>query len=396
MTWEAGLAVVAVGVLLGLWVFLPGRFPRRRKESASEAHLPTSPSALPGVRAPWAAVRVELSLVGNPSFGHGAGQGVPRYFYLVRANGTTLEARLPVFWDPRPASQDPLMREAYRVRVAGRLLEAGNLHVLTERVRGLLDGLLAAGDLPQFWLVNGASAIPVYRHGGAYKALTDGPRLWGWDLADLRARYTRYLASRTSGECGPVAVVLLSPTDLDVHPPEVILVGPGLWIPAFATGERLVAFGPGEATWSVPQGPVGVLRLWELVARELTASGRLPVPSALWVTELSEACSSGLREASEPTGLVLRFTRFTGEGVGRVLLPVRRLGHLYFASCQEDDCLHVAPDPWTLRESISAHLTETGMVAGIADVVVEEAGRPAFARGPEEVFRRLHLATRSP
>ncbi len=395
MTWEAGLAVAAVGVLLGLWVFLPGRFPRRQKGSAFEAHHLTPPSVLPSIRTPWAAVRVELSLIRNPSFGHGAGQGVPRYFYLVRANGTTLEARLPVFWDPRPASQDPLMREAYRVRVAGRLLEASNLHVLTERVRDLLDGLLAAGDLPQFWLVNGASAIPVYRHGGAYKALTDGPRLWGWDLAELRARYVRYLASRNSGECGPVAVVLFSPADLDVHPPEAVLVGPGLWIPAFTTGERLVAFGPGEATWSVPEGPVGVLHLWELVSRELTASGRLPVPPALWVRELSEACCSGLLQASEPTGLVLRFTRFTEERVGRVLLPVRRLGHLYFASCQEGGCLHVAPDPVTLRESLSAHLTETGMVAGREDVVVEEAGRSAFARGPGEVARRLHHTTRS-
>ncbi len=383
MTWGAWAAIAALVLVVALWVFLGRGSARHRKGVGAEAqrpvaHLTTLPA--PHVQGPWAPTRVELCLVRNPSFRHGVEQTEPRYFYRVRVNGTLLEARLPVFWDPRPASLDPLMREAYRVRVAGQLVEAGNLYMLTERVRARLHRLLVSGQPPQFWLVNGIRAIPVYRHGGAYKAVTDGRSLWAWDLAALRSQYAEYLASRNSGRCGPVAVKRFSLADLDVHAPAAVLVGPELWIPAFAAGERLMAFGPAEATWSVPQGPAGVLHLWEVVARELASSGRLPAPSALWLTELSDACRGGLLQASEGTGLVLRFTRFTAQGARRVSLPVRRLRHLYFAGCGEDVCLHVAPDLATLRDSVFRHLAELGTVGGIGELAAEaEAGPSAFA-----------------
>lgn len=396
MTWDAWLGVTAFLVLFTLWSFLPSRFLRRTRGSVAEAQAsvpPSAPSTLPvQARSSSAGAGVELRLMRNPAFGHGGDRSVPRYFYQVRLPGAQGEARLPVYWDPRPGAPDPLMREAYRVRVAGRTLEAGNLHMLGEKVRAALGGLIAAGGLPCFWLVNGTSVVPVYRDGKAYVAPTDGPRLWATDLAQLRARYAHYVASCNGGECGPVTVALLSPQDLDVHPPQAILVGPALWIPVFATGGELVAFGPGTTHWSVPQEPAGILHLWELVARELTASGRLAMPTALWVTELSEACCSGLLEASEPTEVVLRFTRFTGQGVSRRALLVRRWRHLYFAGCQADACLHIAPDSESLRESLSAHLTEAGLVRGVQDVAVEEGNRSGLGDGVRTGVLKLGLA----
>ncbi|MDR7416453.1 MAG: hypothetical protein QN193_05685 [Armatimonadota bacterium] len=395
MTWEAWLGVAAFLVLFTLWSFLPSRFLRRTRGTAAEtqANVPPAPPPAPPARASWnwAGAGVELRLLRNPAFGHGADpRTVPRYFYTVRLGGDG-EARLPVYWDPRPVASDPLVREVYRVRVAGRSLEAGNLHLLGEEVRAAVGRLVAAGGLPRFWLVNGTSAVPVYRAGEVYVAPTDGPRLWGTDLAQLRARYAHYVASCNGGECGPVTVALLSPQDLDVHLPEAILVGPALWIPVFATEGQMVAFGPGTTTWSAPQEPAGILPLWELVACELTASGRLTMPAALWAMELSETCCRGLLKAGEPTGLMLRFTRFTGQGVSRTALPVHRWRHLYFASCQEGACLHIAPDSETLRESLSAHLTETGLVRGVQDVALEEGNGPELGDGVRTGVPRLSL-----
>ncbi|MCS7173723.1 MAG: hypothetical protein N0A24_10225 [Armatimonadetes bacterium] len=323
---------------------------------------------------------MEVRLLRNPAFGRGADPTVPRYFYMVRLSGEG-EARLPVYWAPRPDLRDPLLREAYRVQVAGRTLEAGNLQVLGEQVRMALGALLVAGRLSRFWLVNGTSAIPVYREGKAHVALTDGPKLWGNDLAQLRARYVHYLASCNGGRCDPVTVALFSPADLDLHPPEAVLVGPGLWIPVFAHDGCLTAFGPADRCWSVPSGPAALLALWEQAAGDLAARGLLPHPGALWAAELSARARGTLLAASEPTGLALRFVGFRSSGAGRVTLPVRRLERWVFASCEEDSCLHVAPDPATLRTHLSEHLVQEGVVTGAHEVVLELDAGGGTSRG---------------
>lgn len=378
MTWEAWLAVAAFVVLFTLWSFLPSRFLRRAKGEAVTAERKAAVPAnapVPTVRArsPWAEA-VELRLQRNPAFGHRTDGTVPRYFYAIRLNGAG-EARLPVYWDPRPDSPDPLVREAYRVRVAGRTLQAGNLHVLGEQVRAAVGALLAAGGPPRFWLVNGAGAVPVYREGDAYVALTDGPRLWGRDLGELVSRYAHYLDSCNGGPSGRVTVALFSSADLDVHPPVATLVGPGLWIPAFASGGHLTAFGPADRRWSVPGGPEAVLALWEQAAGELAAAGLLHHPAALWVAELREQTRAALVATSQPTGLALRFVRFGGPGGGPVSLPVRRSGRWVFASCEQLSCLHVAPDPAALRDFVSDHLARAGVVTGVHEVLLEAQAR---------------------
>ncbi|MCL6499320.1 MAG: hypothetical protein K6U07_04765 [Firmicutes bacterium] len=382
MTWEAWLGVAAFVILFSLWSLLPSRFLKRTRggeEAARPAPAPPSESAAPPVRArpSWAAA-VQLQLVRNPAFGHGADRTLPRYFYVLR-NGDG-EARLPVYWEPRPTSRDPLVREVYRVRVAGRTLEAGNLHVLGDRLRDALGSLLATGQPPRFWLVNGTSAVPVYREGEAYVALTDGPRLWGKDLAELVGRYAHYLASCNGGRRAPVSVALFSPADLDVHWPELVWVGPGVWVPVFGVDGRLTAFGPRDRTWSVAAGPGAVLELWERVGNDLVACGLLQHPAALWGSEVSDSTRGALLASSEPTGLALRFVQFHPSGAGRVTLPIRRLEGRVFASCGELSCLHVAPDPGTLREYLFAHLAQAGVVAGLQDVVLEEDGGASFHR----------------
>jgi hypothetical protein len=315
--------------------------------------------------------------VRNPSFHHASGEETPRYFYLVRLPGMASEARLPVYWNPRPASRDVLVREAYRVRVAGQTLEAGNLHVLGDLVRSALAGLGAPGQPPRFWLLHRSSAVPVYWQGGTYEALTDGPRVWGRDLQELRDRYAYYLASCNGGRGGPVTVALLSFADLDVHGPEAVLEGPGVWAPVFPEDGTLVAFGPGQTTWSAPHSPAGVLSLWEAASRQLALCGKLADPASLWLAEVSEGCHGALMQASTPTGLALRFVRLDGAGAGRVCLPVRQLGHLVFASCPERGCLHVAPDPGTLREGVARHVAEAWAVAGPPELALEESAGSA-------------------
>lgn len=388
MTWEAYLAVAAFLVLFTLWSFLPSRFLKRTESLRVPARPAAAPAPIPPAPAPMGGgtrgtlAAVDLRLVRNPAFVHGADpRAVPRYFYTVRLGGEG-QARLPVYWDPRPQSRDPLVREAYRVRVAGTTLEAGNLHVLGEQVRVAVGALLAGGGPPRFWLLNGSSAIPVYCNGSSYVALTDGPRLWGTDLAQLRERYAHYLAACNGGRCGPVTVALLSPEDLDVHRPEAVFVGPGLWVPAFAGDGKLTAVGPKDRSWSAPAEAEGLLDLWGTVAGDLVTQGLLPGLAALWVCDLSGPCRTALRDSSEPTGLVLRFVSFSGTGTGRVTLPVLRLGRWVFATCQEFHCLHVAEDLATLREGLSAHLQQAGVVPGADDVVLEEDRFRSLADSP--------------
>lgn len=376
MTWEAWLGVAAFVILFSLWSLLPSRFLKRTTTSENQTRTvpstPLQPAAAPARVRPSQAAAVELGLVRNPAFGHGADRSLPRYFYVVH-NGDS-EARLPVYWEPRPTSRDPLVREVYRVRVAGRTLEAGNLQVLGAQLRDALGSLLATGRPPRFWLVNGTSAVPVYREGEAYVALTDGPRLWGKDLGELVARYAHYLASCNGGQCAPVTAALFSPADLDVHWPELVWAGPGVWIPVFAVDGGLAAFGPRDRTWLVPAGPGAVLDLWERVGNDLVARGLLQHPAALWGSDVSESTRSALLASSQPTGLVLRFVRFHPSGAARVALPVLRLGSRVFATCGELSCLHVAADPATLREYLSAHLAQAGAVAGLQDVALDEDG----------------------
>ncbi len=408
MTLEAWLGLAAFVVLFAAWSLLPSRFLQRRRGEGAARASPTAEvvQALtppPGAAAVPAAASlspnglaqrgqefpriparfsrwpnpVEVRLVRNPSFHPGSGEETPRYFYLVRLPGMASEARLPVYWNPRPASPDVLVREAYRVRVAGQTLEAGNLHVLGDLVRSTLAGLGAPGQPPRFWLLHRSSAVPVYWQGGTYEALTDGPRLWGRDLQELRDRYAYYLASCNGGPGGPVTVALLSFADLDVHGPEAVLEGPGVWAPVFPEDGTLVAFGPGQTTWSAPHSPAGVLSLWEAASRQLALCGKLADPASLWLAEVSEACHGALMQASTPTGLALRLVRLDGAGADRVRLAVRRVGHLVFASCPQRSCLHVAPDLGTLREGVARHLAEAWAVAGPPELAVEESPGPA-------------------
>ncbi|MFN3285568.1 MAG: hypothetical protein ACK45F_04745, partial [bacterium] len=151
-------------------------------------------------------------------------------------------------------------------------------------------------------------------------------------------------------------------------------VGPGVWVPVFGVDGRLTAFGPQDRTWSVPAGPGAVLELWERVGNDLVACGLLQHPAALWGSDVSESTRSALLASSQPTGLALRFVRFHLSGAGHVVLPVRRLGGRVFASCGELSCLHVAADPTTLREYLSAHLAQAKVVTGLQDVALEEDG----------------------
>jgi len=259
--------------------------------------------------------------VRNPSFHHASGEETPRYFYLVRLPGMASEARLPVYWNPRPASRDVLVREAYRVRVAGQTLEAGNLHVLRDLVRSALAGLGAPGQPPRFWLLHRSSAVPVYWQGGTYEALTDGPRVWGRDLQELRDRYAYYLASCNGGRGGPVTVALLSFADLDVHGPEAVLEGPGVWAPVFPEDGTLVAFGPGQTTWSAPHSPAGVLSLWEAASRQLALCGKLADPASLWLAEVSEGCHGALIRPAHPRGLPFGSSGWTEPGQAGCACP---------------------------------------------------------------------------
>lgn len=368
--------MVAFLALFVAWSLLPSRLlGRRRSGEATPSNPPPSVQPVPAP-VPRPALRgsgvVELRLVRNPHFHHAAGEKIPRYFYPVWLNGSEAEARLPVYWNPRPRSADPLVREQYRVCVAGRTLEAGNLHLLGELVRTAALQLVPSGRPPQLWLVCGPRWAPVYRTGADYEAITDGPRLRAPDLLQLRTHYAHYIACCNGVAHPEVRVALLQPEDLGVREPEAVLVSPNLWIPAFDRAGQWQALGPAGITWSAPAGAGAVVSLWRVVAQAVVGRGLLRHPADLRLSELSQRCSSDLQGCSEPTGLTLGYVRFA-PAPGRVVQPVRRIRDVYVANCSVDGCVHLAFDPAVLRAAVACHLVASGAIPDADAVVLRES-----------------------
>src|SRR2546423_1092574 len=137
------------------------------------------------------------------------------------------------------ASAAPVLKEVHSCEVAGRTLEAANVHALGAKVEGVLAQLAPGGALPVCYFRAPAMdyELPVYEERGDFVSpVIGGPNLRGDDLAGIRRHICRYLVNAGYvAEANEVTVGVLRPSDLRQVPPAAIFRSVGesdLWMPA--------------------------------------------------------------------------------------------------------------------------------------------------------------------
>lgn len=323
-----------------------------------------------------------------------AGGGGYAFRLGVRAGiGGHETARIPVQTRPNP-SPHPMLKEIHRCEVAGRTLEAANVHALQEKVSRLLESLAPARTLPlcYFRVPSMDYELPVYEQGGELVSpVIGGPKMKAPDIAGIRRVVCRYLASTGYvNDEDEVIVGAVRPRDLSRVPPAAVLrslADPGLWLPSVegASAEGPVVGILGQATeLRSPErrragaGPAGeepapsapdVVGLLRYVQAELGRTGRTPEPGAIYASEVRPEIWAAAEETLEGSGTRLIAHLLDDEGT-RLELAVHRTGAGDVVAALEDRgiVLFLAPGE-----------------AALAGVVGRYLVRDEFLRFPDEV-----------
>src|SRR5919206_299768 len=133
-----------------------------------------------------------------PIFLERAPDGGYRFRLGVRAGfGGQDVARIPISVRVNP-DPHPILKEIHYCEVAGRTLEAANVHALRAKVQAALETIAPARTLPLAYFRVPAMdyEVPVYEEGGGIVSpVIGGPHLEGRDLAEIRRKVCRYLAA---------------------------------------------------------------------------------------------------------------------------------------------------------------------------------------------------------
>lgn len=234
------------------------------------------------------------------------------------------------------------VRERYWVDLLGVRVEAPSLPALREAAHHLYLRVLEAGPLPNYWLGNHRIWVPVFFRDGRYTArVYDGPEFAAPRLSRIRNRLEAYLRA-------PVfAALRLSRRDLSLQPPCGTFEGPGVWIPIWREGGRLV-LPVGEADGV--EGAEDLLTLHRRTAEALVRTGRIGA-----LADLALRCTKPLPGESTSHALTVPFGLRQ-----KVRLPVLRIETVL--GCHVDGLLVLADDLWTLREAVGRVLERAGRV----------------------------------
>jgi hypothetical protein len=258
-------------------------------------------------------------------------------------------ARIPVSRRPN-TSPHPVLKEVHSCEVAGRTLEAANIHALQAKVASVLAQLAPGGALPVCYFRAPAMdyELPVYEERGEFVSpVIGGPNLKGEDLAAMRRHICRYLVNAGYvAEADEVTAGVLRPSDLRQVPPAAIFrsLGEGdLWMPAVegtspdgpvvgvvgqptrlrARERRLPVPGP-RTTESAPAAP-DVVELLRYLRTELLRGRQSAEAAGLYACEVREEIWRAAERTTEDTGRRL-VAYLSDEDSTTLELPVRRTG----------------------------------------------------------------------
>lgn len=293
-------------------------------------------------------------------------------------------ARIPVSVRPNP-NPHPILKEIYSCEVAGRQIEAANVHALRARVAAQLDSLAPARTLPLVWfgVPRAAYELPCYEDGGEIVCpILGGSKLRAPDLGGMRALVCRHLVGTGYVEDeDEVTVGVLQPRDLRRVPPAAIFRcedDPGMWIPA--------------AAGVSDEGPVvGLLDHGRVVAPDviglLRALGGDPRGVyAEWVNDEAWAAAE-TRTRAERERLVAHLPD------GPLELAIRRtpLGELVTAVEDRGITVLAAADTAELAAVVGRRLAARGHLRGPRDVEVAAAApRRPDRLDPTSIAQEAH------
>jgi hypothetical protein len=286
-------------------------------------------------------------------------------------------ARIPVGRRVNP-SPHPILKEIHFCEVAGRTLEAANVHALKAKVERLLETIAPGRTLPLCYFRAPARdyELPVYEHGGWLTTpVLGGPRIRSRDLAGIRRQVCRYLESAGYvSEAEEVTVGVVRPRDLSRVPPAAVLRSlsdPDLWLP---TVEGTSDDGPvvgvvGRDGKAAPEA----IALIRYLRAELGRAGEMAA-WGLYASDVRPEIWAAARERTEDAGSRL-VAHLTDDASTRLELDVRRTGAGDLAVAIEDRGINVflAPDEQALATQMGHHLAGAEFLRSATEVEIRPA-----------------------
>jgi hypothetical protein len=332
------------------------------------------------------------------------GEGERYAFRLgVRAGfGGQDTARIPVSRRAN-TSAHPVLKEVHSCEVAGRTLEAANVHALQAKAARVLAQLAPGGALPvcYFRAPEMDYELPVYEERGEFVSpVIGGPNLTGDDLSAIRRHICRYLVNAGYvAEADEVTVGVLRPSDLRQVPPAAIFRSLGdaaLWMPAVegtspdgsvvgVVGQptrlrgrerRLPVPGP-RTTESAPAAP-DVIELLRYLRTELLRGRQVADAAGLYACEVREEIWQAAERSTEDT--TRRLVAYLSDEDSTILeLPIRRTGFGELATALHDRGginVFVAPDEDGLAAVVGRYLAAEEFLRFATEVEVHAAEAP--------------------
>jgi hypothetical protein len=316
-------------------------------------------------------------------------------------------AGLPVTRRDNPAPH-PILKDIYQCEVAGKVLEAANIHALRAKAQRQLEVIAPAGSLPlgYFRAPRFDYSLPVHAEGSRLVCpVLVGPRIKADGLAELREPVLRHL--RTAGylEAGEDAELLV------VRPSDLRLVAPAglirsvdderVWLP---TVEGTSSVGPvvgllghpaelitaerqrrGSGAEAPPSAP-DIVALLRLVGQTMVRLGRIDDPWTLHADDVRPEVWARSEELTDATDAVLTAHL---EGGSRIEVPVRRTaaGESVGAIRDESIAVFLAGDDDALAASIGRYLAAAGFLRDPGDLRAEAVVAPVPERlDPDSIF----------
>lgn len=340
---------------------------------------------------------------------------VPIYRFRAGISGGFGGARagLPVFRQRNP-SPHPILKEIYRCEVAGKVLEAANVHALRDKVERHLEVIAPARTLPlcYFRAPRFDYSLPVYEDGSRLVCpVLTGPKIKAHDLARLREPLVRWLRSAgyLAGDEQP-EVLVVRPSDVRLVPPAAVircLDEESLWLPAV---EGSSDEGPvvgllshpaelraadrrrsGATPIAVPPSAPDVTGLLRFVGHELAVRGSLPDPWALYACEVRPEIWARTEELTDPTP---RRLSCSIEGGSSLQVPIRHTaaGEVLAGLEERGITVFLAGDDDALAASVGRYLVAVGFLRHLGDMRIEsEAQPPAESLDPDTIWTHTDL-----
>ena len=322
----------------------------------------------------------------------------PRLFATIDLSGYGLDTRitdLPIYFRRLDQPIGPI-RVVYSTRVAGLLLEKGNLEGLVTVLDTCLGALIRFERLPEYVFHVGTSAWPIYQlPGQLVTRYPGGPVFSAPDIAELRiwlADHFKHIGRIQSRR--ELGILYFSRSDLQLHPPECTLRSVTMPdIPVFPTkngqGKQLVAPVNSHSIAVPTSEGAEIFNLHRKVGRYLAQQGRLADPYDMTIRKLSPDTWTRVKATLEPYEQALSYYYVEVNGhLHRQRVSVFKDTRSLIAARKHDTgrtSLHLGSDIRRLQRRLGQELHREGIISSPDAVQVV----PAQRHTPVSILDRL-------